>query len=174
MKKARIFYIIVIALLTATVVVSALVLADILSNRTEETKNEANEEYEFYLRGYLTDGYYEKEAHDIRSNLDRIELNERYEAIWSEHIDFCYKQLTDYYKENNNTAMFDKTVASQEDWKKYFEYQKNFYSEYLNDRYEGGTAEAQFQSEYQMNLCRERAIELYKICVELGIDVGSL
>ena len=74
MKKSRIFYIIVIALLTATVVVSALVLADILSNSTEEAKNEANEEYEFYLRGYLTDGYYEKEAHDIRSNLDRIEL----------------------------------------------------------------------------------------------------
>ena len=120
------------------------------------------------------DVQYEQEKLETKCNADVTALNEKYAVYWKEKADEYAEKLKDYYSENQNDGMIDEINASREDWEDYYEKQTAFYLDYLEFVYCGGSITPIISSAYEMNLCRDRAEELYQMCRSLSIEVRPL
>lgn len=171
----KVLSIVTVVLLAVSVALSAVIL---IKNTAVSDKSQSNDtavaanETEYT---YLLDVQYEQEKLETKCNVDVCNLNAKYEGYWKEKADEYAEKLKDYYSENQNEGMTDEIKVSMEDWEDYYEKQTSFYLDYhLRFTYYGGSITPILSSAYQMNLCRDRAEELYRMCLSLSIDVRPL
>ncbi len=98
-----------------------------------------------------------------QSNLEITEINSEFADKWKEEIDKNYQNLlTVSWKFLN-----EKAVASQAEWYIYAEKRIDEEREYLLQQYTTGTIVSVKMSEFEYDLYRERALELFEMYYEL-------
>lgn len=185
--KCKILVIVTVALLVVSVLLSVLVLINTAGISDKNNDSGTQEELKVIKRIYCLDVQYENEAKEAESDEDLAELNETYANLWKSKADRYLEKLKEYYGEDiNNHAygdyyseeqkadMLKKLIASQKDWDEYYENQTSFYKKYLETNHEADTDYSVEYYKYSMNLCRDRAIELYNMCNTLFIVVFPL
>ena len=186
--KSKVLGIVTVALLSVSVLLSVLVLINTAGISDKNNDSGTQEELKVIKRIYCLDVQYENEAKTAESDEDLAELNKRYANLWKSKADRYLEKLKKYYAEdiNNNefyrdyfseeqkADMLKKLLASQEDWEEYYENQTSFYKKYLAANHVADTDYSLEYYKYSMNLCRDRAIELYKMCSDNFIEVFPL
>lgn len=114
---------------------------------------------------------YNNEKKEINSNADLTNLNEKFSGIWKNEVNGYYTELKGYFLSKNNTALYDETCFEQNSWEQYYEKQVGYYGNCLLCVYETGSILPLKLSNYSMRLNRNKAIDLYYFCLNLGIDV---
>lgn len=170
----KVLSIVTVVLLAVSVALSAVILIKNTAVSDKWQSSDAQEGANETEYTYLMDVQYEQEKLETKCNADVTALNEKYAVCWKEKADEYAEKLKDYYSENQNDGMIDEINASLEDWEDYYEKQTAFYSDYLEFVYCGGSITPILSSAYNMNLCRDRAEELYQICLSLSIEVRPL
>lgn len=100
---------------------------------------------------------------NAQSNLEITEINSEFADKWKEEIDKNYQNLlTVSWKFLN-----EKAVASQAEWYIYAEKRIDEEREYLLQQYTTGTIVSVKMSEFEYDLYRERALELFEMYYEL-------
>lgn len=100
---------------------------------------------------------------NAQSNFEITEINSEFADKWKEEIDTNYQNLlTVSWKFLN-----EKAVASQAEWYIYAEKRIDEEREYLLQQYTTGTIVSVKMSEFEYDLYRERALELFEMYYEL-------
>lgn len=100
---------------------------------------------------------------NAQSNFEITEINSEFADKWKEEIDKNYQNLlTVSWKFLN-----EKVVASQAEWYIYAEKRIDEEREYLLQQYTTGTIVSVKMSEFEYNLYRKRALELFEMYYEL-------
>lgn len=100
---------------------------------------------------------------NAQSNFEITEINSEFADKWKEEIDKNYQNLlTVSWKFLN-----EKVVASQAEWYIYAEKRIDEEREYLLQQYTTGTIVSVKMSEFEYDLYRERALELFEMYYEL-------
>lgn len=100
---------------------------------------------------------------NAQSNFEITEINSEFADKWKEEIDKNYQNLlTVSWKFLN-----EKAVASQAEWYIYAEKRIDEEREYLLQQYTTGTIVSVKMSEFEYDLYRERALELFEMYYEL-------
>lgn len=170
----KVLSIVTVVLLAVSVALSAVILIKNTAVSDKWQSSDAQEGVNETEQTYLMDVQYEQEKLETKCNADVTALNEKYAVYWKEKADEYAEKLKDYYSENQNDGMIDEINASREDWEDYYEKQTAFYLDYLEFVYCGGSITPIISSAYEMNLCRDRAEELYQMCRSLSIEVRPL
>ena len=145
---------------------------------TEQTFDKTEEKHTYTL-----DKEYAELLSKAESNVETVSINDNYTEKWEELAQIYYEKIL-YSIENNTFAdefygegTNEKTVLMMEqwqtDWNNYYELQTNYYNEFLEYNYGAGSIVPVVASKYKMNLARERALELYDMCLLLYIDVET-
>ncbi|MGM9636197.1 MAG: hypothetical protein ACI3YE_08615 [Candidatus Avispirillum sp.] len=186
--KSKILGVVAVALAVVSVLLSVLVLINSAGIADKNNDSGTQEELKVIKRIYELDISYENEAKKTESDEDLAELNKRYANLWKSEADRYLEKLKKYYAEvkyNDEFCidffgeekiedMFNKLIASQEDWEEYYENQTSFYKKYLAANHVADTDYSLEYYKYSMNLYRDRAIELYKMCSDNFIEVFPL
>ena len=170
----KVLSIVTVVLLAVSIALSAVILIKNTAvsdkSQSSDSANAVNETEQTYL----LDVQYEKDKLETKCNADVCNLNAEYEGYWKEKADEYAEKLKDYYSENQNERMIEEINTSREHWEEYYEKQTEFYLDYLEFVYCGGSVTPIVASAYTMNLCRGRAEELYHMCLSLSIEVRPL
>ena len=122
---------------------------------------------------FLLDREYEAEKEQVRSNAEMTALNEEFEEKWKMKEEFYYGKLLDYYSSGSDKSMYDKTVAQQEEWSTYAAQQYDDYESLVHGCYTSGSIVPIKLSDYRRVLSRNRAIELYRQCSDLCLNIEA-
>lgn len=139
---------------------------------TENTTETGTETYEQirtqeilskYTAAIELDEECKRRLSNAQSNLEITEINSEFADKWKEEIDKNYQNLlTVSWKFLN-----EKAVASQAEWYIYAEKRIDEEREYLLQQYTTGTIVSVKMSEFEYDLYRERALELFEMYYEL-------
>lgn len=142
--------------------------------------------FDYWDNGYLDnetyqlDLEYNQKRKNAESNADVTHLNEEFQNLWKEKMDiYCcmieehYANRSGYYSAEENAEMIEKSALMQDEWELFYEKQAEYHTDFLLSIYGSGSIVPIYSSEYELMLCRNRAVELYKFCRTLGVDVDA-
>ena len=98
-----------------------------------------------------------------------ITINKNYAKKWAEKVEFYFDFLLENYD-----GQVDLIKSAQGNWIKYKDEQLNAYKNYIDDLYKNEASAELLYYEKEYELCRERAIELYQMCVHLNLSIPKL
>ncbi len=127
-------------------------------NSTTENLTATESEVTFAL-----DTEYEKAFSAAYSNVEKCQVNDDYSDKWDKFANEYYNKLLEIASDDFKASL----IASQTEWKKYAELKEDAQLKYYQNVFGSGTAVPGAVSNYRYNLHRERAIELYKMYIEL-------
>lgn len=184
-SKSNIVLMIIIAVLL--VIISAMIYKDFSNDKnidnlteapittestTEKTTETSTETYDQirtqdilskYTAAIELDEECKRRLSNAQSNFEITEINSEFADKWKEEIDKNYQNLlTVSWKFLN-----EKVVASQAEWYIYAEKRIDEEREYLLQQYTTGTIVSVKMSEFEYNLYRKRALELFEMYYEL-------
>lgn len=184
-SKSNIVLMIIIAVLL--VIISAMIYKDFSNDKnidnlteapittestTEKTTETSTETYDQirtqdilskYTAAIELDEECKHRLSNAQSNFEITEINSEFADKWKEEIDKNYQNLlTVSWKFLN-----EKVVASQAEWYIYAEKRIDEEREYLLQQYTTGTIVSVKMSEFEYNLYRKRALELFEMYYEL-------
>lgn len=178
-SKSNIVLMIIIAVLL--VIISAMIYKDFSNDKNidnvteapitnENTTDNPTETYDRtqdilskYTAAVELDKEYSSRIANTDNNADITSVNSEFAQKWKEEIDKNYQNLlTVSWKFLN-----EKAVASQAEWYIYAEKRIDEEREYLLQQYTTGTIASVKMSEFEYNLYRERALELFEMYYEL-------
>lgn len=122
---------------------------------------------------FLIDYNYEERKKSVKSNAELTSLNEEFANIWREKSDFYYQEIYDYFVLQDDTAMINKTQLMKEEWDTYYICQMDYYEEFMISTYNSGSIVPIKMSSYSLLLNRNKAVELYNLCLNLGLEVKT-
>lgn len=122
---------------------------------------------------FSIDYNYEIRKKSVKSNAELTNLNEEFANIWQEKIGFYYQEICDYFISKSNNEMMNQTLSMQEKWNAYYKYQINYYEEFMLSVYDSGSIVPIKLSNYNLLLNRNKAIQLYYLCLNLGIEIKA-
>ena len=122
---------------------------------------------------FSVDKDYNNKKQNIKSNAELTNLNEEFANIWKGKTEIYYQSIYEYYYFKDDTAMIDKIESMKVDWENYYSNQMNYYKDFILSKYTTGSIVPVKLSEYSKALYRNKALELYDLCLDLGIDVDS-
>lgn len=122
---------------------------------------------------FLIDSNYNKKKQDINNNADLTNLNDEFANLWKEKINSYYQEISNYFISKEDTIMLNKTQLMKEEWEKDYSNKMSYYEDFLLSVYATGSIVPIKISDYNRILNRNKAIELYYLCLNLGIDVNS-
>lgn len=122
---------------------------------------------------FQTDNDYIKRKQNIKSNAELTNLNEEYAEIWHSKMDLYYQSLYDFYVSQDNTQMICKTQLMKEQWDSYYTSQMSYYEKFIMSVYESGSIVPIKLSDCSRILYRNKAIELYYLCLDCMIKVDA-
>lgn len=145
---------------------------------TEQTFDKTEEKHTYTL-----DKEYAELLSKAESNVETVSINDIYTEKWEELAQIYYEKILysienntfadEFYGEGTNEKALLMMEQWQTDWNNYYELQTNYYNEFLEYNYGAGSIVPVVSSKYKMNLARERALELYDMCLLLYIDVEA-
>ncbi len=108
---------------------------------------------------------------NAKSNVDKVNTNERYCELWEENINYYYNEIIKHFEDNNESELLQKTIETQAKWEEDCAQQVDYHNSLLLSVYESGTIVPIKLSYFECEQYRQRAIVLYEQCLELNIDV---
>lgn len=114
-----------------------------------------------------------------KSNADAADINYEFSQKWENLADAYYQDIlgvADELEQEHDADIFGITggnletvfLTSQDAWKAYAQIRINEQNAYLDANYAGGSIVSVLLSEFQCNLYRERAVELYNMYLNLN------
>ena len=111
------------------------------------------------------DEKYYKEKKQATSNAELTNLNEKYSNIWKEKIDFYYEKIKCSFSYEEIHAK-NEVDSLKESWNEYYKNEITSTNKVLASIYGSGSIVPVVLSEYDMLLCRNKAIELSLIRIQ--------
>ncbi len=175
--KSNIVLSIVISLLL--IIISAIVYKDfsyrygdknkgsltINENTSDKPNNtDANSKLQNYTVAVDLDKEYSRRLSNAKSNTEITEINSEFADKWKNEIDTNYQKLLTIAEK----SFREKLIISQAEWYIYAKKYIDERYEYLLEEYQTGTTVPIIISEFECNLYRERAIELFEMYNKLN------
>lgn len=112
---------------------------------------------------FSLDTEYKKAFDAAYSNVEKCQVNDNYSDKWDKFAEEYYNKLLEIASDDFKASL----IASQTEWEKYAELEEDTQLKYYQNVFGAGTAVPGALSKYKYNLHRERAVELYKMYMEL-------
>lgn len=131
---------------------------------------------------FSLDTEYRQDMNEAYSNYDKSAVNEEYALLWKEKADKYYDVLIAYYSSDEERFndryisaedMIENMQSMKDERRAYIEKQIEFYEAHLTAKYGSGSALPGALSKYILDMYREEALEVYRMCLDLYIDVEA-
>ncbi|MBR0466574.1 MAG: hypothetical protein IJJ40_03670 [Clostridia bacterium] len=123
---------------------------------------------------YEIDRTYLHKAKRISSNAELTSLNDEYARLYENKITVFFDIISNYYTGIKDEKMAKLIEDLKDNWEQYSTIQKENYQKLIISKYGSGSIVPVKLSDYNRKINREKAIELYELCLSLNIAVNPL
>ena len=155
------------SILACIVILSLIIVVCFQCNMISQQEKDTTETYEWCKE---IDKEYIEALQGAESNYDRATVNSQFSERWLE----CAERYYNLIILNLPYESSEDDFISPEKWIEYKDMQVKEFLAYADNRSLGGTINAVLAAEYEYNLCRERAVELYQMYIEIKETYDSM